>query len=427
MKKIYTLLLLLAAATMSFVSCTPEVDDAFGSSATERSTEHISEVRNVLTAQPNGWLIHMYGDLDFGGYNLLCKFSDNQVEAVSEIDGSGTVVTSHYKLDQSSGTVLSFDEYNKVIHFFSDPVNPAGFGQNGKGFKADLEYRILSATADSVVMTGKKHGNRIVMKPAPADKATYLADVQAMETKMLSRKYKLVIGTDSFDISKSSSIRNIAVTDTTTGNTTELPYTVTDKGYSLYKPTTFHGATLSGFVYSPDSVWVDEKDSNVKLIMLKTNLNELFATAPWFAAYSNMGTYGKARWDTWKTAETGIGEEIAYAIIGPWTLSGVEQTALTFASTDGTTTFWSQLGLAYELIGSDKVKITDTGKVDKIGNGTWYKTRAGAQNGLLPFIGTFTITVDNELSPAYVTLTDDNNPANVIKLSAAATTYPFRN
>ena len=31
----------------------------------------------------------------------------------------------------SASIVLSFDEYNKVIHFFSDPANPDGIGDNG--------------------------------------------------------------------------------------------------------------------------------------------------------------------------------------------------------------------------------------------------------------------------------------------------------
>lgn len=47
-----------------------------------------------------------------------------------------------------------------MIHFFSDPANPDGIGDNGKGMEGDLELRVLTATADSVVMLGKKRGTK---------------------------------------------------------------------------------------------------------------------------------------------------------------------------------------------------------------------------------------------------------------------------
>ncbi|MER8353197.1 DUF4302 domain-containing protein, partial [Acinetobacter baumannii] len=89
----------------------------------------MAEYKTVLTSAENGWLMKYYpkANTKYGGYNLLLKFgTDGNVTAMSDALGADTKATSHYKLEQSASIVLSFDAYNKVIHFFSDPANPAG-------------------------------------------------------------------------------------------------------------------------------------------------------------------------------------------------------------------------------------------------------------------------------------------------------------
>ena len=168
MRKIFHTLLASLAVVGTYTACTPEVDDVFDKSSAERVKEALTKNQQILVSAPNGWRMAMYGNRDFGGYNVFLKFAaDNTVEVASEmtvdteaetqaeIDSSANVrQTSHYKLEQSGGIILSFDEYNRLFHYFSDPVNPDGFGARGKGFEADLEYRILSASADSVVLSG---------------------------------------------------------------------------------------------------------------------------------------------------------------------------------------------------------------------------------------------------------------------------------
>ena len=90
----------------------------------ERLQEATAKYMDVLTSAPNGWAMTMYGDLDFGGFNVLCKFEKNgKVTIANEKFAADTTAVSHFKLEQSSGVVLSFDEYCELFHYFSDPVN----------------------------------------------------------------------------------------------------------------------------------------------------------------------------------------------------------------------------------------------------------------------------------------------------------------
>ena len=73
MKKLLKATLLLAALTV-YTSCS---DDNDLKSPSERLQEATAKYMDVLTSAPNGWAMTMYGDLDFGGFNVLCKFEKN--------------------------------------------------------------------------------------------------------------------------------------------------------------------------------------------------------------------------------------------------------------------------------------------------------------------------------------------------------------
>ena len=173
MKRINYLFALLATV-LAFSACTSEVDNYFDKSASERASEAVSNAKQALLAAPNGWRMEYYGDMTYGGYNILCKFSGDEVTVAAEkmgkkqeagFDSNGNLVTatSHYTVDQSQGVVLSFDGYNSVFHYFSDPKNVDGIGTAGEGLYGDFEFRVMSVSADKIVLQGRKHGNKIIM------------------------------------------------------------------------------------------------------------------------------------------------------------------------------------------------------------------------------------------------------------------------
>ena len=133
----------------------------------------MEKVREVLKSSPNGWLMEYYGNRSLGGYNILVKFEGDQATVASEkwgtnhpagIDAAGKVITakSHYKLELSMGTVLSFDEHNPIMHYYSMPNNPDYTYDASEGLSGDFEFRVMHASADSVILRGKKSNNKIV-------------------------------------------------------------------------------------------------------------------------------------------------------------------------------------------------------------------------------------------------------------------------
>ena len=194
MRKLFNWLLI-ATFAMIFASCTSEVDDVFDKPSALRIEEAMKTYNDVLKAPANGWRMEYYGDTKYGGYNMFVKFNnDNTVTVANEVYGPGERATSHYKLEQSAGVVLSFDEFNELFHFFSDPDNVLDIGADGEGMLGDLEYRILKCTADSVILKGKKHGSRIVMTPFSGDWDTYIDDVLSSEEDMAFASYYYIVG-----------------------------------------------------------------------------------------------------------------------------------------------------------------------------------------------------------------------------------------
>ena len=262
MKKLLKATLLLAALTV-YTSCS---DDNDLKSPSERLQEATAKYMDVLTSAPNGWAMTMYGDLDFGGFNVLCKFEKNgKVTIANEKFAADTTAVSHFKLEQSSGVVLSFDEYCELFHYFSDPVNNDGYNsQTENGFGADLEFRIISASADSVVMRGKKHDTKIVMTPLTDDTteitdsvwAKYLREVAAVAKVMQKGSYHMINGTDTLLMKANKRNRIFSyITVDSLGNRTKhtVPYIITPKGLSFYQPFTFGKETVNGFNYAADS------------------------------------------------------------------------------------------------------------------------------------------------------------------------------
>lgn len=425
MKKIFNMLLFLAAMTFA-TSCTSEVDDAFPQSSAQRMAETVSSTKATLQSSPTGWLMRMYGDLDFGGYTVLCKFEGDYVSVMSEIYGPADTVTSHYKVEQSAGTILSFDEYNRIFHFFSDPANPAGLGLNGKGFLGDLEFRVLKATSDSIIMTGKKHGNRIVMTPAPEDWAGYINKVYDMEDFITSASYALKAG--DMTLPTKSSYRLFEATNPTTGEVTDLPYIVTDKGVEFYKTYTINGKAIKGFTCTGE-VWPELSDATTTLAPVITPLNQLLVSNKWYFSFSNISPYGQPYWKEFQSGlATVLGMSLAQASFGFCDLEGSGFGFQCLVSGYSGAMYWT-----YQFVGDDQITITFTKKGDaNPGNGPFFYSNCKLNYALFPFgidgkARTFKLETDRLSNPSYILMTDTSNPDNWFKLSAKAITNPFAN
>lgn len=441
-KKLINATLLLAALTI-YLSCS---DDNDLKDPSVRLSEATTKYQDILTSAPNGWAMTMYGDLDFGGFNLLCKFEKSgKVTVANEMFAADTTAVTHYKLEQSSGVVLSFDEYCELFHYFSDPLNTDGYNsQTENGFGADLEFRIISASTDSIVLRGKKHDTKIVMTPLTANTseitdsvwAKYLRDVAAVAKVMQKGSYHMIQGTDTLQLKANKRNRIFSyITVDSVGNRTKhnVPYIITPKGLTFYKPFIFGNEAIKGFNYAEGSDKYEQDGAKgIVLEKFTPDLNQLLVDGAWFISQDNLGNFAKNYWRRFRTNLINKGNcYIYYAVVGTWrNRFGLAVGPIDKDEPSGV--YISEAYFDYELIGTDQIRMWFNGEYDEIGNGEYFAENAGFADAYFVFAGTgnkssrtFKIESDNTKDPSYLKLTDQNQANNVITLSAEQVIWPF--
>lgn len=432
------------SALLAYTGCNDD-DDVVDPSL--RTGKTISNCIDVLTSAPNGWAMAFYGNTEFGGVNVLVKFDKNhKVTVANEKFASDTTAVTHYKLEQSNGIVLSFDEYCELIHYFSDPVNPDGFGSGtADGFGGDLEFRFISVASDKIVLTGKKHGSRVVMTPLEANTSwqQYLDDCATVSKVMQSGSFHIVSGTDSLVLRGNK--RNRAFTyftyDEDSSRVSNLaPFIVTPKGITFYEDFDYAGQHIKGFDYaSGTEEFAQTAGGNIILSKFTPNLNEQLVDGNWFISESGLGNRAKTYWRTFRTAlmnlKDGNGNDagcyIFYAVVGTWrkhfglTIGPVEKS-------EPSGVYITEAYFDYELIGTDQIRMWFNGEYDEIGNGEYFAESCKLDYAIFPFGGrgltsakTFKLETDNLKEPTYIKLIDQGDKNNVITLSAEEVRWPF--
>ncbi len=361
MRKVFNYVLLLAAI-FTYSSCTSEVDDIFSKSSSERLEEKLAETKTILESASNGWVMYYYGNTQYGGYNVLCKFENGKVKVASDyftkFHKEYKEDESEYKLEQSAGAILSFHDYNEVFHFFSAPKNSDGLGEDdGKGFGGDLEFRIMKTSNDSIILTGKKHGNRIVMVRMPSDVqwSDYLDQIIQREEEMTFGQYNYVVGTDTVKVT--NYFRNLIYTYTDDkGESVRVrsPYIVTPEGYEFYSSMELLKVTSKRMKYvGGDKFQFDSDNGQAHLYGVLPPITDNIADGTWwFMTYAGLGETPKPWWDTVRDA---LKKQTKYPN-EKWDLRKVWFVNNTLNVLVGSTT--AKFTYKMEVVGEDKVTFT---------------------------------------------------------------------
>lgn len=407
-------------------ACTNEVDEIFDKSSAKRVEEAIIADKEVLTSADNGWRLEYYPQAGktYGGYNIYLKFDKSgTVTAASEVYNADATSTSLYNVKQSAGVVLTIDTNNEVFHYFSNPKNPAGVGRDGKGMEGDFEFQIMKATADSVILKGKKTGNTMIMKPV-ADGVKWsdeIAKIKAWDEIFKSfSQFKYY--DSNFEAKMTQSFHNFTVEYMEGENTVKesVPYIIDSDGTLHFAaPLTINGKTVQSFKYIDGNEPMFEA-VNVAGIVFKPfySLAWFFANNDWYMSLSGMSK--KGYWNWW--------------IQNIYPQLGVAPEYMLFTPYDGkdVALYWELAGnigyLLYNVttISDDEIFIKFGSRGNNFGiicwnNYSWVQFQANFASK------TFKITADNDTDPSELILTDEDDNTNIIRLSIKEILDPIHN
>ena len=274
-------------------SCSPKTDDVFEASPAQRQQKAIDDYTALLTSQEYGWAMDFYpSDMALGGIAYTARFaSDGIVEVACEmlIDNAKgdkvkypatQAVKSEYRIIPSLGVMLTFDTYNALIHYWSQPS-----GTQSEGLATDYEFTFVSASADEVVLRGRKYAHLLRLYPLQEDATSYLNKVIQMRNLLseIPRKRAVVDG-QSLPVTVMSSH---FLYDDEAGEAQDIPYTYTAAGIRFYEPVVLAGVEAHEMFFNTTSHDLLSPDSRV-LLPLPTPLEQFCGTVrQWHFVYGN--------------------------------------------------------------------------------------------------------------------------------------------
>ncbi len=164
MKNLYYILIFLA---LGLISC--DEDNTTISSVDDRREEAVNELRELLTAPSDGWLLNYQPTRDAGSYLILLEFAENEVRVQSDLpqdSGAYYDQTIPYRIDPQLSLELIFESYG-VFHFL--------FEQDQSTFGAEFEFVFVEEDNGALSFASKTDPASdltvISITPAPADAA----------------------------------------------------------------------------------------------------------------------------------------------------------------------------------------------------------------------------------------------------------------
>lgn len=281
-------------------ACSPQFEDLFDKSASERLQESMENAQNVLTAAEKGWSMGYFPNTSTRGYILFAKFAADGHVTLTDYNNKGLTSTSTYSMNISQGPVLNFDTYSDVLGHYTDPGTWLGGATGNAG---DFEFVIFSVSENEVVLKGKQYGAKAVLRKIEGngDEATLWREhfdaCEAMYGKLFANGVSPVL--------KVADVPYYTLTNPTSrkfemypyGSTnveemTPLSYIASTTGIDLAENFLVGGKSVRSFVYDEtNGVLVAKEDTDV--VIDAPDVYGYFATAgiPYIADGENV--YGK--------------------------------------------------------------------------------------------------------------------------------------
>lgn len=430
MKKIY--LLLLIALPFLLQSCLMDDKDLFQDSAAERMNKALIHNQEVLMGATNGWMMEYFPHKKqiYGGYTMFLKFDAHNKVTVASERGGAKAETSDYQLIGDSGPVLTFNTYNTLFHYFSEPKNPDGIGPDDSGMGGDYEFLVLEATPEKVTLKGKKTGNRIVMTPIPAGASwtDMMKGYQEASDRLLARMYSFTMGELKGDITVSYRTLNFTYEGADKSVKTPMAsYRIlpTDE-IEFYEPLEIDGKEISKMKFttnSADLLEVTDATSGLTLHEEQPILNQVLVYGNWYFKYSAISKYGQSQWDLAFDNIYAKEKDIYYAYMGLYTI----HYGFCLAGVENGKRAEGVLLYDFKLLGTDQVKLTRTGTGTSVGNAFlgYGVSHILEMTGTMAKVKTFTLVANDRRNPTAITWTDNSDPNNSFTLFKDKILWPY--
>jgi hypothetical protein len=238
-------------------SCKYEEKDIFDLTPAERLNKAMTDSYTNLTSAANGWEMAYFTNPDNAGYTLLVKFRKDGMAVVAS--QSELTLNNAYEEDSclfeiiaDYGPVLTFNTFNTVLHRFSNPVNPDGYGYQG-----DYEFIVLKNTEQQIILQGKKYKSVIILTKLTENTnwSTYLQDITNMDKLLFSAnapKLNLTVKNTNYSFAEGYKHVFLMKKEGTT-TTTRVPFIVTKQGIRLQDKIEIEGVSFQNFVLSTDN------------------------------------------------------------------------------------------------------------------------------------------------------------------------------
>lgn len=274
MKSFFTYLMALVLASAALLSCVKDEERIFEDSASARITKYLGETQKLLVDAPNGWVMYYYpngpgkerNSQEIGGFVYTLVFTDTEVTAWTEIFEGGS--TSLYSMSTDDGPILNFDTFNYNLYYFATPAGSTDniYGLKGgtyyKAHQGDIGFKILSYSADKIVLRGKRSGNYYMMYPLPsstspeefAAQSAHTAEtfgVSTFEGKFAGKDAQFLVNLNNRQIELKLGSGEGEGFQADETHKTAFAYTPT--GIKFYRPVTLGGVEFDELVWNYDN------------------------------------------------------------------------------------------------------------------------------------------------------------------------------
>ena len=361
MKKILLFLIL----PLLLQSCLFEDKDNFDVNASARLQERIAETKATITAAPDGWILHYFPDLRFGGYNYWFSFDAGKATAAGAVGDSARFPSTYteeclYDVIAEQGAVLTFNTYGELVHFFRNPSASAHQGRLG-----DYEYIVLDVKSTEIRLRGKTTGNTMRMLPLPSGYTVseYLDVVADMEE--IGKMGSYIVKHNGSDIGitvGSSGGRYLSLEYVDNAGAIlkmAIPVVYTHEGFTVYHENvandngffpTDGNVYYTEFVYNATTEEFTSKDGKIVFEVKPLPLNERFAAGMTMTEWNgdDTPTNGSASylavWSAIDAANTAAGEILHYFWLG----EGINHpSSIVFVSQDPSGYWLGEYGLNF--------------------------------------------------------------------------------